>query len=276
MLRGAGASVGAIGLSTPTPSLNNGRKLNVFHDDDDERHSRSQPSGASTKGWEDIGTVASRNQENIQADRLSGMKSFKIGAQGGVSKKPGSGLAVFRDSDDDDDDDEDHEVSATPKAGGVLSPKDAMGKSAVVLVARLNPVRPTFSEAIHLHTGVRMPSSYLIRQACVPLLPLSEKSPARAPAQMPKAPHQNHSFSIDTGHPVLLRRIWIQQRRGGCCRRKAREARRPCRSDVPSLSIQQSKGLLQATRMAVRTDTRGASCEETRLQCRAGRLGRRR
>ncbi|EST07424.1 Protein kinase domain protein [Kalmanozyma brasiliensis GHG001] len=128
VLRGAGASVGAIGLSTQTPS-NNGRKLNVFHDVDDDRSSRSKAQGASTKGWEDIGTVASRNQENVQADRLAGVKSFKIGAQGGVSKKPGSGLAVFRDSDDDDDEDTD-DTASTIKPAGVLSPKDHASKLA--------------------------------------------------------------------------------------------------------------------------------------------------
>ncbi len=133
VLRGAGASIGAIGSSTPTPSVNNGRKLNVFHDDDDgpARSTASKP-GTSTKGWEDLGTVASRNQENVQADRLSGLKSFKIGASGGVSKKPGSGLAVFRDSDDDDDEEAD-EVPATPKPAGVLSPKDHFGKHAAGL-----------------------------------------------------------------------------------------------------------------------------------------------
>ncbi|SJX66418.1 related to spindle assembly checkpoint protein [Sporisorium reilianum f. sp. reilianum] len=133
VLRGAGASIGAIGASTPTPSNNNnGRKLNVFHDDDDERASRSKPQGASTKGWEDISTVASRNQENVQADRLSGTNHFKIGASGGVSKKPGSGLAVFRDSDDDDDD-EGEQVPSTPKPAGVLSPKDHPVKAAAGL-----------------------------------------------------------------------------------------------------------------------------------------------
>ncbi|KAJ1024077.1 hypothetical protein NDA16_002916 [Ustilago loliicola] len=129
VMRGAGATVGAIGLTTPTPPVNNGRKLNVFHDDDDDASSRSKSQSASTEGWEDIGTVASRNQENVQADRLSGVKSFKIGASGGVSKKPGSGLAVFKDSDDDDDDEAD-DVTATPKPAGVLSPKDHFGKSA--------------------------------------------------------------------------------------------------------------------------------------------------
>ncbi|CDS02134.1 hypothetical protein [Sporisorium scitamineum] len=129
VLRGAGASVGAIGANTSTPSNNNGRKLNVFHDEDDEHVPRSKPQAASTKGWEDIGTVASRNQENFQADRLSGINNFKIGASGGVSKKPGSGLAVFRDSDDDDDD-EGEEVPSTPKPAGVLSPKDHLVRSA--------------------------------------------------------------------------------------------------------------------------------------------------
>ncbi|TKY87583.1 hypothetical protein EX895_003597 [Sporisorium graminicola] len=133
VLRGAGASVGAIGASTPTPSNNNnGRKLNVFHDEDDERAARSKPQGASTKGWEDIGTVASRNQENVQTDRLSGINNFKIGVSGGVSKKPGSGLAVFKDSDDDDDGEAD-EVPSTPKPAGVLSPKDHPAKSAAGL-----------------------------------------------------------------------------------------------------------------------------------------------
>lgn len=135
VMRGAGATVGAIGLSTPTPSINNGRKLNIFHDDDDDTHSRSKSQNASTKGWEDIGTVASRNQENIQADHLSGVKSFKIGASGGVSKKPGSGLAVFKDSDDDEDDEAD-DVAATPKPAGVLSPKDHFGKPAAGLGRR--------------------------------------------------------------------------------------------------------------------------------------------
>ncbi|GAC76215.1 mitotic checkpoint serine/threonine protein kinase [Moesziomyces antarcticus T-34] len=135
VLRGAGATIGAIGNSTPTPSTNNGRRLNVFHDDDDRAPaSSSRPHASSTKGWEDIGTVASRNQENVQADRLAGAKSFKIGASGGVSKKPGSGLAVFRDSDDDnDDDDEASQVPATPKPEGVLSPKDHFAKHAAGL-----------------------------------------------------------------------------------------------------------------------------------------------
>ncbi|KAJ1020216.1 hypothetical protein NDA18_005817 [Ustilago nuda] len=132
VMRGAGATVGAIGLSTPTPSLNNGRKLNVFHDDDDKPSSRSKSQSASTKGWEEIGTVASRNQENMQADRLSGLKSFKISASGGVSKKPVSGLAVFKDSDDDDDDEAD-DVAANPKPAGVLTPKDHFGKHAAGL-----------------------------------------------------------------------------------------------------------------------------------------------
>ncbi len=135
VLRGAGATIGAIGNSTPTPSTNNGRRLNVFHDDDDRAPaSASRPHASSTKGWEDIGTVASRNQENVQADRLAGAKSFKIGASGGVSKKPGSGLAVFRDSDDDDDDDDEaNPVPATPKPEGVLSPKDHFAKHAAGL-----------------------------------------------------------------------------------------------------------------------------------------------
>jgi checkpoint serine/threonine-protein kinase len=135
VLRGAGATIGAIGNSTPTPSTNNGRRLNVFHDDDDRAPaSSSRPHASSTKGWEDIGTVASRNQENVQADRLAGAKSFKIGASGGVSKKPGSGLAVFRDSDDDDDDDDEaSQVPATPKPEGVLSPKDHFAKHAAGL-----------------------------------------------------------------------------------------------------------------------------------------------
>lgn len=135
VLRGAGASVGTIGFSTPTPSVNNGRKLNVFHDDEtgESRSAISKTPIGSTKGWEDIGTVATRNQENVQADRLANMKNFRIGASGGVSKKPGSGLAVFRDSDDDDDDDDVEEVPATPKPAGVLSPKDHFGKAAVGL-----------------------------------------------------------------------------------------------------------------------------------------------
>ena len=134
VLRGAGATIGAIGSSTPTPVVNNGRKLNVFHDDDDDQApSRSKQSGTSTKGWHDIGTVASRNQENVQADRLAGVKSFTIGASGAVSKKPGSGLAVFRDSDDDDDDNDADDVPPTPKPAGVLSPKDHFGKPAAGL-----------------------------------------------------------------------------------------------------------------------------------------------
>ncbi|SPO31513.1 related to spindle assembly checkpoint protein [Ustilago trichophora] len=134
VLRGAGATVGAIGSSTSTPVVNNGRKLNVFCDDDDQRQYKSKPQATSTKGWQDIGTVASRNQENVQVDRLSGINSFKIGASGGVSKKPGSSLAVFRDSDDDDDDDHDaDDVPATPKPAGVLSPKDHFGKHAAGL-----------------------------------------------------------------------------------------------------------------------------------------------
>ncbi|PWY97970.1 hypothetical protein BCV70DRAFT_202461 [Testicularia cyperi] len=135
-LRGAGLSVGAIGAKGYTGVVNNGRKLNVFHDDDDDGNAaasaRSSNNGTSTAGWEDIGTVASRNQENVQADRMGGLQSFKIGASGGVSKKPGSGLAVFKDSDDEDDDAADQNVvaaaSATPIAAGVLSPKDAFSK----------------------------------------------------------------------------------------------------------------------------------------------------
>ena len=120
VLRGAGASISAIG-GTGAP-VNNGRKLAVFRQDDDE-NDRGNLGGASAGGWDDIGTVASRKQENRQADRLG--SNFKIGASGGVSQKPGSGLAVFRDSDDEEDDDA-PSVAKTPSA---LNPKDIFSKS---------------------------------------------------------------------------------------------------------------------------------------------------
>ncbi|KAN0064928.1 protein kinase [Thecaphora frezii] len=127
VLRGAGARIGAIG-SSGSGLVNNGRKLAVFQDDDDER-SGARPSGPSSGGWDDIGTTSSRSQENLQPDRM-GSKPLKIGASAGTAKKPGSGLAVFRDSDDDENDGSHDGADGAGLTDRVLNPKDLFAKSA--------------------------------------------------------------------------------------------------------------------------------------------------
>ncbi|PWN53074.1 hypothetical protein IE53DRAFT_339471 [Violaceomyces palustris] len=116
-IRGTGRSMQPLGssLGAPSPGPNNGSKISVFRDNEDDE---PRPS-SNSHGWEDLGTVESRRQENKQGDRAD--RGMQLGASGGVKKKVGGGLAVFKDSDEEDEEDGQHQSKG---AAGALGPKD--------------------------------------------------------------------------------------------------------------------------------------------------------
>lgn len=127
-VRGLGGSGGlgsGLGSRSQAPA-NNGRKLAIYQDDDDDHDEKDASNPSATKaGWKDLGTSASRRQENVQEPKQWRGERLPQRSSALQPKKPGGGLIIFRDSDDEGDETNDgarpNNSIMSPGAGDVFA-----------------------------------------------------------------------------------------------------------------------------------------------------------